>query len=259
MSVAFYGYDITRELQKHGDDVYRELFQRAAMLLPNSEYLASRLRGVGAPEEKVRLLRLGIQLDDFPVVDRAGRTGPPVALAVGRFVEKKGFEFLVRALAEAGDRSRFRLVFVGDGPLRPGIEALCSELGVDDRVEFTGWLDHQGVQKRMAESDLFVAPSVTAADGDMEGMPLVVAEAIATGMPVLGTRHSGIPEAVQDGRNGVLVEEKDVSGLAEALVMLSDDARRLEAGKQSRAVAEAEFDTAIQGDRLLEILQMLSA
>ena len=110
----------------------------------------------------------------------------------------------------------------------------------------------------MAASDLFVAPSVTAADGDMEGMPLVVAEAIATGLPVLGTRHSGIPEAARDGENGILVDERDVGGLAEALVELSQVARLRAAGRRSRAIAEAEFNTEIQGDRLLEILQTVA-
>lgn len=255
VSVAFYGYDITRELLKHGNDVYAEMFDRVSVLLPNSDYLGGRLRGVGAPAAKVRLHRLGIRLDDFESVDRRGRSEAPTALAVGRFVEKKGFEHLVRAVALAGDRSGFRVRIVGDGPLRADLEALASSLGVADRFEFVGWLPNAEVGRVMRDADLFVAPSVTAEDGDMEGMPLVIAEAMATGLPVIGTRHSGIPEAVRDGENGILLEERDEPGLAEALVRFSDQATRLAAGDRSRAIVQADFNADLQGFQLLETLK----
>ena len=254
LSVAFYGYDITRELQKHGDDVYRELFARASVLLPNSEYLASRLRGAGAPPEKVRLHRLGIRVEDFPQVDRSGRDAPPVALAVGRFVEKKGFEYLIRAMALAGERSLFRAKIIGDGPLRPSLEELARSLGVFERIDFVGWQTHAEVSRAMREADLLIAPSVLAADGDMEGMPLVIAEAMSSGLPVLGTRHSGIPEAVRDGENGIVVEERDVDALAEGLARLSGSGIRLLAGERSRAIVMADFHSDRQADGLMKIL-----
>ncbi len=254
LSVAYYGYDITRELRKHGTRVYDDLFGRASVLLPNSRYLGERLIAAGAAPEKVRLHRLGIRLDDFQPVDRSDRNAPPVALAVGRFVEKKGFEHLIRAVAIAGDRSRFRVRFVGDGELRPSLEALARELGVEDRLEFAGWLSNREVGGAMRDADLFVAPSVTAADGDMEGMPLVIAEAMATGLPVIGTRHSGIPEAVRPGENGVLIDEGDDTGLASALIHFSDPAVRREAGGRSRGIVEADFNSRIQGLRLASML-----
>jgi colanic acid/amylovoran biosynthesis glycosyltransferase len=255
LSVAYYGYDITRELKKHGMHVYDELFARASVLLPNSRYLGECLVAAGAPPEKVRLHRLGIRLEDFQPVDRDGRTGTPVALAVGRFVEKKGFEHLIRAVAIAGDRSAFRVRLVGDGELRPGLEASARELGVEDRIEFVGWLSNREVGGAMRDADLFVAPSVTAADGDMEGMPLVIAEAMATGLPVIGSRHSGIPEAVREGENGVLIEERDDEALAAALIRFSDPAIRLEAGRRSRGIVEADFNSSTQGARLASVLR----
>jgi colanic acid/amylovoran biosynthesis glycosyltransferase len=258
MSVAFYGYDITRETRKHGERVYDRLFERASLLLPNSHYLATRLLEAGAPTEKVRMHRLGIRLDDFPFVDRRGRSGPPVVLAVGRLVEKKGFEHLVRAMRLAGDRNVFRARIVGDGPLRGSLEDLVESSGLSDRVEFLGWRNGREVSRLMAEADLFVAPSVTARDGDMEGMPLVITEAMATGLPTIGSRHSGIPEVVMDGDNGLLVDERDEQGLADALAFFSDPARRMHAASAARQVAEDWFDSRKQGDELFELLESIA-
>lgn len=257
MSVAFYGYDITREIQKHGERVYEALFERASMLLPNSRYLATRLLEAGAPPEKVRVHRLGIRLEDFPFVDRRGRPGPPSILAVGRLVEKKGFEHFIRAMRLAGDRSVFRARIVGDGPLRQPLEALARSSGLSDRIEFLGWRSGREVSELMAEADLFVAPSVTASDGDMEGMPLVITEAMSTGLPTVGSRHSGIPEVVIDGENGLVVDEGDERGLAEAIVHFSDVDHRLRAASSARATAESMFDSRKQGDELLALLNAI--
>ncbi len=257
LSVAYYGYDITRELRKHGDGVYEELFRRASVLLPNSGYLGERLVAAGAPPAKVMLHRLGIRLEDFQSLDRDDRDSTPIALAVGRFVEKKGFEHLIRAVAIAGDRSAFRVRLVGDGELRPGLERLARELGVEDRIEFVGWLSNREVGGAMREADLFVAPSVTAADGDMEGMPLVIAEAMATGLPVIGSRHSGIPEAVREGINGVLIDERDDHALADGLIRFSDPAIRRAAGRRSRGIVETDFNSTTQGRRLADVLRRI--
>ena len=257
LSVAFYGYDITRELLIHGDDVYKELFARAKVLLPNSTFLAERLLAAGAPKDKVTLHRLGIRTEDFAPVDRGGRRGMATALGVGRFVEKKGFEFAIRAMADPRTSDTWRLRLVGDGVLRPSLERLVHSLGLEDRVEFLGWRSHEEVTRLMGESDLFLAPSVTAEDGDMEGMPLVIAEAMATGLPILSTRHSGIPDAAREGQNAVLVTERDVAGLVDGLGHFADPTRRLTAGKASIGIVEGDFQADIQGDRLLQILEAI--
>lgn len=245
ISVAFYGYDITREPRLRGPSFYRELFEDASIILPNSEYLAGLLRAAGAPTGKVAVHRLGIEIERFARVDRSDRdpSAPWRAIAVGRCVEKKGFEQLIRAVAAAGDRAgRLEVAVVGDGPLRPGLERMAKELGVADRIRFTGWLAHDAMPAAMAAADCMIAPSVTAADGDMEGLPLVVVEAMATGLPVIGTRHSGIPEAVLDGQNGRIVEERDVEGLANAIVATADPAVRNRWGDRSREIAVERFD-----------------
>jgi colanic acid/amylovoran biosynthesis glycosyltransferase len=154
----------------------------------------------------------------------------------------------------AGDRSVFRAQIVGDGPLRTALEDLVESTGLSDRVEFLGWRTGPEVSELMAEADLFVAPSVTARDGDMEGMPLVITEAMATGLPTIGSRHSGIPEVVLDGLNGLVVDERDEPGIAEALACFSDEDRRLEAAARARRMAETCFDSKAQGDEFMAFL-----
>ncbi len=245
ISTAFYGYDITREPRLRGGGLYRELFEEAAVLLPNSEHLAARLRDAGAPPGKIEVHRLGIDPADFPLVDRSGRdpAAPWRVLAVGRLVEKKGFGDLLQAIARLRDAEPLlRATIVGDGPLRGDLEAMARTLGIAERVRFAGWLAPAEVAAAMAEADLLAVPSVTAADGDMEGMPLVVLEAMATGLPVVGTRHSGIPEVVLDGITGRIVPERDPAALAGAIASLADPSRRREQGEAGHRRAVAEFD-----------------
>lgn len=248
ISAAFYGYDITREPRLRGAGLYRELFEDAAVLLPNSEHLAARLRDAGAPPGKIEVHRLGVDPAQFPRVDRSGRdsASPWRALAVGRLVEKKGFADLLQALGRLRDaQPRLRATIVGDGPLRGDLEAMANSLGIAERVRFAGWLQPAEVAAAMAEADLLAVPSVIAADGDMEGMPLVVLEAMATGLPVVGTRHSGIPEVVLDGVTGRIVPERDPGALAAAIASLADPSRRREQGDAGHRRVISEFDNEI--------------
>ena len=255
ITTTFLGYDITREIQKHGKEVYRELFHEARLLLPNSDYLKRLLLEADAPCEKVVLHRLGIKVEEFPFVDRAGRAGPLKILAVGRFVEKKGFRYLLHALAGVKSRIPLECRIIGDGPLMPELKALATRLDLGDSLRFMGWRNVDEVAEAMVEADLFMAPSVTAEDGDMEGMPLVIAEAMSTGLPVIGTRHSGIPEAVHDGENGIVVEEKDVEGLSNAIGYFSDPNHRLAAGAKSREILISDFEAQKQAEGLLGLFR----
>ncbi|MEY2714028.1 MAG: hypothetical protein RIT24_371 [Planctomycetota bacterium] len=248
LGVGFYGYDLTREPRRRGADCYAQLFRHARLLLPHSEYLAGRLRELGAPPERIVLHRLGVDLARFPFVDRSARTSPPVALAVGRFVEKKGFEYLIRGLAAAANPPRLRLV--GDGPLRPALVSLARELGVEQRIEFAGWRSFDEVAAEMRNADFLIAPSVTAADGDMEGLPLVIIEAMATGLPVIGSHHSGIPELVVDGETGITVPERDAAAVGRAIEAMSERPFRTALARAARTRVEREFD----GHRLAERL-----
>jgi len=129
----------------------------------------------------------------------------------------------LRAVAAARRRGiELRYTVIGDGPLRGRLEALAGELGIEDSVSFLGWRLQDAIVEALYDHDVLLAPSITAPDGDQEGIPITLMEAMATGMPVVTTRHSGIPELVEDGVSGLLADEGDYAALADALKRISD-------------------------------------
>lgn len=254
LSVSFYGYDTTRALRYSGADLYADVFEDADLLLPNSEFLASRLRDVGAPQDRLVVHRLGVDIHRFAPTEKVRRAdGAWSAVAIGRLVPKKGFSTLIRAVALTGE-SGPSLTIIGDGPLASDLRSLADELGVTRRIKFAGWRDRADVSAELALADVLIAPSETAADGDIEGMPVVVVEAMAAGLPVLGTQHSGIPEIVRHGVNGLIVPERDVAGLAQSMVLLSDQPTRERMGRASRDIAVRELDHSMLMLRFVDLL-----
>jgi glycosyltransferase involved in cell wall biosynthesis len=163
-------------------------------------------------------------------------------------VEKKGTKVLIEALT-ANALVGARLVIIGDGPLRGALERQARKLG--DRVRFLGAVTSDEVAMWMRRASVLAAPSVTAADGDAEGLPNVVVEAAASGLPVVGTLHSGIPEAIEDGVTGFLVPEGDAGALAARLAdVLGSEELRRDLGAAARGLAERKFDRRILTERL---------
>jgi colanic acid/amylovoran biosynthesis glycosyltransferase len=254
LSCAFYGYDATRAIMHSGPGLYDELFEDADLLLPNSEFLGLTLKAAGAPGHKVMVHRLGVVTSRFrPSDNRSSAPSPWRATAIGRFVPKKGLSTLLHAMALAGPAAP-KLTLVGDGPLGPDLRALSVSLGIADRVHFAGWLSRTAVLAELGATDALIAPSETAEDGDIEGMPVVVMEAMACGLPIIGTRHSGIPEIVRDGVNGLVVPERDPRALAAAIERMSDPGLRLAFGRQSRVIARVELDHETLMHRLVTLL-----
>lgn len=222
--VTFHGYDVSRLLSdpRYVRDLRRLL--RTAYGITVSEEMRQRLIAIGLPAERLRTHYIGVPLDRFPLLGRnppaekAARGESLRLLQVSNFVEKKGHAWTLRAFAHLrAKRNDVTLVLAGDGPLRAQAEALALELGLGDTVSFPGGVHPEQVGKLMRDADVFVHHSVTAADGDMEGIPTVLMEAMATGLPVVTTRHSGIPELVEHERTGWLVAERDVAGYAAVL------------------------------------------
>jgi colanic acid/amylovoran biosynthesis glycosyltransferase len=178
-------------------------------------------------------------------------------LTVARFTEKKGVEYGIRAVAKLLHKyQRLEYKIAGDGPLRDGLQSLIAELKVGDRIRLLGWKSLDEIAELLQRSDILLAPSVTAEKGDQEGIPGVIMEAFAQGLPVVSTRHAGIPEVVHDGESGFLVPERDVDALAKRIEDLIERPElRFSLGRNGRNFVEEHYDIEKLNDRLVEIYQ----
>ena len=218
----------------------RRLMARGRLFLAVSEALRGEALARGFPAERTLTHYLGVDLERF---QRPGTPEPALVLHVGRLVEKKGTIILIeamRALPEA------RLVVIGEGPLRATLERQAGE-----NVRFLGALPAAEVATWMGRAWLLAVPSVTARDGDAEGLPTVIVEAAAAALPAIGTRHSGIPEAIIDGETGFLVPERDPGALAARIgELLAARDLRHRMGAAARHLAKERFDSERQIARL---------
>ena len=222
---AFHGADMSRYVRMRGAVVYRDLFARGDLFLPVSEFWAERLVELGCPAERIVVHHMGIDLSRFAFTPpRTPTADQPVRIvSVARLVEKKGLSYAIRAVASLRrDGVDVALDIVGDGPLRESLESLIAEQRMSNAIHIIGAKSRDEVAHVIGAAHLFIAPSVTAHDGDMEGIPVALMEAMASGLPVVATRHSGIPELITDRVSGLLVPERDVDALANALRWLVD-------------------------------------
>jgi colanic acid/amylovoran biosynthesis glycosyltransferase len=218
LGTVFHGVDISA-YTRNAPNYYKYLFPRGDVFLPISDNWRRRLVRLGCDPARIEVHHMGVAQRHYHFRPRRYEPDKVLRLlTVGRLVEKKGVEYALRAvalLAESGIPVHYDVV--GDGELREGLEGLASRLGISDRVSFRGWQDQHAVIRHMARNDVLLVPSVTTADGDQEGIPVTLMEAMASGMLVVATDHSGIPELVKSGQSGILVPERDAEGLASAL------------------------------------------
>lgn len=251
----FHGYDAYREsLLAELESSYRQLFDKAAAVVGVSTHMCEQLSKLGAPAEKLFHNACGADVADEP----ASLSAPaPNFLMVGRLVEKKApfvsilaFEELLKHAPDA------RLEIIGDGPLKSPCLQLAKALSVEDRLTFSGAQSHDYVLKAMNKASGFIQHSVRAPDGDMEGTPVGVLEAMGMGLPVISTRHGGIRDIVDEGETGLLVDEYDVKAMTDALMQVAtkpEYARQL--GQQARARVLQNWTTEKSVGRLWEIIQ----
>lgn len=223
----------------------RALFDEASLFLAASSELKELIVAAGCSERKVVVHRLGIDLARFSqrrFDDR--RDEVPLVLMVGRFVEKKGHEYGLRALAAAKREGlAAKMVIAGEGPLRRRYEQLMTELDLGGDVEFPGPLPHAEIQALLSRAAVLLAPSVVARSGDRESGLIVAKEASATGVPVIGTFHGGIPDIVDDEKTGFLVPERDAGALGARLCeLLREPALGVRLGEAARRKMEREYD-----------------
>lgn len=247
--VYFRGFDASKRLRSaRVVKRYQAAMPRLAGLVSVSQSLVDNLAAVGVRHPRTEIIPTGVDTDLF----RPGDKDPHLILGVGRIVAKKAPIITIDAFAAlAADFPDHRLELIGEGELRPAAEAHVRALGLGDRVIFHGLKDHGFVRDAIGRAQVFLQHSVTASDGNTEGLPTSIQEAMACGAVVVSTRHAGIPEAVEEGVSGLLVDEHDAAGFAAALrrvVQDPDAAARM--ALAARASAEARFDYRILHARL---------
>ena len=245
----------------HANDIYRDPFmlaekvERATFVATCTDYNRAHLVGEvrAADTSKVICLYHGLDLARYQPTP-GERADPPILLAVAQLKEKKGLRYLIEACARLLENGvRVRCEIVGDGPLRAELEAQIAGLDVGDSVVLRGALPHEEVLDRYRAATAFVLPSVVAADGDRDGIPNVILEAMAMELPVISTPVSGIPEAVRDEETGMLVQPHDSAAIVDAVTRLLADRDHLaELGRSGRRLVTERFDVARNAERLLE-------
>ena len=252
--VSFYGYDASKYILENGERCYDNLFRRANLITTPTECMKNELIRIGCPQHKIIVHRCGVEIPEQ--VQKKEKTAEMVTmLSVARFVEKKGIEFSLRAVALCPNRANFRYRIIGDGPLKSHLMDLAGKLGISDTVEFLGFLPIEKIREEMAAADIVVLTSVTAANGDQEGLPVTLVEAQAMGLPVISSYHSGIPELVIHGSTGLLSPERDVKQIAVQMDMLVNNPEmRSSMGTNGRQRAHTEFNIERLNDRLATYL-----
>ncbi|MFY0592611.1 glycosyltransferase [Roseivirga sp.] len=219
--VHFHGYDASKfdVIRKYNS--YKGLFLFATKIIVVSEEMKGQLLGLGCPIEKIVLNTYGPN-DTFQLVNP--QFSEPWLVGIGRFVDKKAPYYLLLAFKEVVKANpESKLILAGDGHLKNTCVNLAGYLGISENIEFKGVITPSDYIDLLSKSTAFVQHSITALDGDKEGTPLAVLEASSAGLPVISTIHAGIPDVIINDKTGILVEEHDVMGMAEAMIkMLSD-------------------------------------
>ncbi len=221
--VYFHGYDINDErfVFRYRKD-YTELFEKARALLVVSKDMKKKLMGLGAPNEKIFLLPSGVDTSFFSEANP--RVSEPLFVAVSRFVDKKAPLLSLLAFKKVLESfSAARLIMVGEGYLLEASKQLAKALGISSAVQFLGKCNSYEIRQILRMARAFIQHSVKTSYGDSEGIPLAILEAQASGLPVVATRHTGIEEVLVDNYTGFLVEELDISAMAQRMLLLAKD------------------------------------
>lgn len=258
--VSMRSYDISGFLKEKSKEISQSVFKGVDLFLPISEFLLKRLLKIGCPPDKATLLRSGIHLKKFSYAPKLRSAAQDLKLiTVSRLVEIKGCEFAIRAVKRLLKNGRdVSLNIVGDGPLKNQLERLTESLDLKGRVSFLGAKTTEEVIELLRDFHVFVAPSVTATNGDQDGPPNTLKEAMAVGLPVISTRHGAIPEIVEDGISGFLVPERDEDAIAQKVEWLMEHPDHWEPLRcAGRARVEHDYDAERLNDKLVSIYRRL--
>lgn len=257
-------YGISFSFTAHANDFFcrsdypvtlEDLFQTASFVVTVSDYSVAELQQrFPKASPKIHRVYNGIDLTRFPVTQPQNNS--PLFLSIGRLIEKKGFEPLIETCALLDQKGfNFTCEIIGEGPLEKKLKSLIQLRHLEGKVKLLGPQSQSFIIDKLQKSYLFVLPCVTEKDGGKDNLPTVIIEAMACGLPVLSTHLAGVPEMVIDGKNGLLVEEKNVPQLATALEKLLKNPELVaQFGQQSRKLAEEKFALEITTQQLKQLL-----
>ncbi|MGH8687193.1 MAG: glycosyltransferase [Burkholderiales bacterium] len=259
---TFYGYDMSRLAQMEAWRArFRQLFGKVDRVFCEGPHMARRIVDLGCPESKMRVHHLGISLEQLPFRPRSWAPGGALkVLIAATFTEKKGIPYALEALGRLRQHVGVEVTVIGDARdessenlnQKQKILATIAAQGMSAKVRLLGFQPYSRLIEEAYRHHVFLSPSVTAEDGDTEGgAPVSILEMAASGMLIVSTRHCDIPDIVQEGRTGLLAEERDVEGLLERLLYAVREPERWpDMLANARRHVEAEFDSKIQGARL---------
>jgi colanic acid/amylovoran biosynthesis glycosyltransferase len=259
--VVFHGNDISRYLRIHGDDIYNYLFSCADLLMPISQHWQNKLISLGCDPSKIVVHHMGIDCHKFIPAPKPQEQTKKLIISVARLVEKKGLADGIDAVAQLG-KTASQLVYyiVGDGILRSQLTKQIEQLAATEQIKLLGWLEQSELCQLISQADILLAPSVTSKNGDSEGIPVSLMEAMAQSIPVVSTHHSGIAELVENEVTGYLVPERDVQALGTKLDQLLASAElRQKMGIAGRERVIKDYNIEQLCDRLVVIYQQLLA
>lgn len=218
--VNFYGHDVVRLPQEFGwKSRYKILREKADYFIAVSEDMKRNVTKLGFPEDRIDVIRLGVDMNRFEFQHRT--SSKMNLMMIGRMVEKKGFEYALKAVSILKKQGYpVHLDIYGDGPLHSALSALCGKFSIRDQVTFNGNTENDAIINQLYKHDVLLTPSVQSTDGDREGLPMTIVEGMASGIPMIGSSHAGIPELIIDGETGLLTDEKDADGIARAIVRM---------------------------------------
>lgn len=256
---TFHGYDMLSYVRRKGENVYKHLFSSNNVLLPISEYWKKKLIEFGADPSKIYVHHMGIDIEKFkfkPVLINKGKQIK--ILSVARFVEKKGLIYGISAVSKLiKEGYNINYTIIGGGPLEEEYRTYINSKGLSNYIELIGWRTQEEIVEIMENSHIMLLPSITSNDGDMEGIPVILMEAMAMGKIVVSTRHSGIPELIDDKINGFLVDEKDINGLSTIIKYIVNSRKdSIQLQLNARRTIEEKFNIEILNNNLIEIFNI---
>lgn len=257
----FHGYDLSRsDVLKEYECHYNNLFNIGDLFLPVSHFWGDKLYALGCDRKKIKVLRMGINLNDFSFTPSLyGKNSQYLKIVtVSRLVEKKGLEYAIKACGILKKRGlKLHYTIVGYGELENELQNIIVNENVSDCVKIIGFKPHSEIKSILSSSHIFMLPSVTASNGDMEGIPVALMEAMASGIVVLSTFHSGIPELIEDLNSGLLVQERDQESIASKILEFLNLENKNYIVNSARNKIENDFNQEKETKKLVSIIEGL--